>query len=130
MTSEGETIKLPITALKSLASNPAQLFFPLTPQSRRSEVTSRQSPVLGPGSKFGFPAIDDWVQTFESMIFGGIDLGREPLMDHYLPMEDQDFRGKNINLLNFKLRYRSWPTTIGDSLLMEKILHQSGGTKM
>lgn len=27
----------------------------------------------------GLPCVDDWVGTFESMLFGGIDLGREPL---------------------------------------------------
>ena len=27
----------------------------------------------------GLPVIADWVQTAESMLFGGIDLGREPI---------------------------------------------------
>ena len=27
----------------------------------------------------GLPSTDDWLQTFESMIFGGIDLTREPI---------------------------------------------------
>lgn len=27
----------------------------------------------------GLPPTDDWLQTFESMLFGGIDLAREPI---------------------------------------------------
>ena len=27
----------------------------------------------------GMPPIEDWIQTFESMLFQGIDLSREPL---------------------------------------------------
>ncbi|CAK9010862.1 Uncharacterized protein SCF082_LOCUS10854 [Durusdinium trenchii] len=27
----------------------------------------------------GYPCMEDWISTFESMLFGGVDLGREPL---------------------------------------------------
>ena len=56
----------------------------------------------------GYPSIDDWVQTFESMIFGGIDLGREPIDGSLATNGKPGLQvKKNINVLNFNLRYGS-----------------------
>ena len=33
----------------------------------------------------GLPVVTDWLQTAESILFGGLDLGREPL-DCSMPM--------------------------------------------
>lgn len=104
--SDGETIKMPITALKHLAQTnfKTNFFLPASTKDVSRKERSKQvcnrgffvSTVFGkhrgdlcfhfffgkhrfqiPGD--GLPPTDDWLQTFESMLFGGIDLAREPI---------------------------------------------------
>jgi len=38
----------------------------------------------------GLPCTEDWISTFESMLFGGIELGREPLDGSMQPDKGRD----------------------------------------
>lgn len=54
----------------------------------------------------GLPVLEDWLGTFESMIFSGIELGREPL-DCSMPMSG----GNVVSSLDCQNRFQLWPST-------------------
>ena len=83
-----ETIKVPITCLKLLdcISEKCFDFWETTTWKSSSKISWVIQTIPNPIFKTrfdkpddGLPCIEDWVGTFESILFGGLDLGREPL---------------------------------------------------
>ena len=84
-----ETVKVPITCLKWLdliSEKNVLIFGEAPPENRVLRVSWFVQTIPNCLSKIrfdkpddGLPCIEDWVGTFESILFGGLDLGREPL---------------------------------------------------